>query len=165
MEMHEVFLGALPRAPAMMAAVEAGLHVALVAFASSPDVRIRLHTKESGEGRGFGFAWLPDATTARRLVEATEIYFTVDGVAHRCGIRAARGRPAEEPQRPPPSSSDPGQLGLRVTFLALSQRIDCALVVASFNAWNERLRRFGIGLELQRFFVMECVFFNCLDML
>jgi hypothetical protein len=152
--MHEVFLGALPRAPAGMPAVEAGLHDALVAFASSPDVRIRLHTKESGEGRGFGFAWLPDAETQRRLVEATEIYFAVDGVVHRCGIRAARGRPASEPQRPPPSMSDPGQLGMRVTFLALSQSIDCEPIVAGFRAWNERLQTFGIGLEVQRFFFL-----------
>lgn len=144
--MTEIFLGALPRSSASQAAVEVGLHNALLEFAGVNDrsaVKLRLHTKSSGEGRGFGFAWLPDASTAQRLVAATEIFFNLNGVQTRAGIRAARCAGI----RAAPST-EPGQR-LRVTFMALSSSIECSTIVSSFDAWREGLKRFGIGLEVE----------------
>jgi hypothetical protein len=144
--MHDVFLGGLPRSPASLAGVEAGLHDALVEFAGAERsaVKIRLHTKASGEGRGFGFAWLPDAATAQRLVEAKEIFFDLDGVQTRAGIRAAANQ--DETRRGPPPSNAPGHR-LSITLMSISS-IYCSSILTSFTAWQERLERFGIGLEV-----------------
>ena len=147
---NEVFIGALPRSPASMAAVEAGLHEALMKFAGATEpsaVKIRLHTRASGEGRGFGFAWLPDQRSAERLVELSEIFYNFDGHQMRAGIRAARG--VDPTRRPPPSSEQGGRLS--ITMLALSSSHDCSSILACFTVWQEILKRFGIGLDVDLF--------------
>ena len=142
----EVFVGGLPRAAASLSKVEAGLHDALAKFSGGP-VAIRMHTKTSGEGRGFAFAWLPNAEIAERLSSVAEIYFDLDGVRTRAGVRAARGRPVDE-RRPPPTISEPGLEKMSIAFVALDAGLETA-IMASFTAWQQLLRRFSIGLEVQ----------------
>eukprot|EP00315_Gephyrocapsa_oceanica_P024471 CAMPEP_0185469950 /NCGR_PEP_ID=MMETSP1365-20130426/98486_1 /TAXON_ID=38817 /ORGANISM="Gephyrocapsa oceanica, Strain RCC1303" /LENGTH=438 /DNA_ID=CAMNT_0028076689 /DNA_START=56 /DNA_END=1371 /DNA_ORIENTATION=+ len=141
----EVFLGGLPRAASKLAAVESGLHTALLDFCATSDrsaVKLRLHSQPSGQGLGFGFAWLPDEHAAQRLVAATEIFFELDGKRVRAGTRAARGAPTE---RAAPTT-EPGQLRLSVAVFA---SLDCSWLAAGFDAWRRCLRDFGVGLELQ----------------
>ena len=150
--MHEVFLGGLPRAASGLHALQLGLHEALLAFSGTEDrsaVRLRLHTKPCGEGLGFGFAWLPDAEAAARLVAASQIYCTVGGQRVRAGIRAARGRVADDAdQRRPPPISEPCLqticIAVVTTWPTAEERVAAAL-----EAWGRYLRRFEIGLELQ----------------
>ena len=146
---NEIFLGGLPRAAARLAAIEAALHDKLMETSGTSDpsaVRLRLHTDAAGEGLGFGFAWLPDADAAKRLVQAAELTFDLDGFRTRAGVRAARGRPGTD-QRPPPSS-EPGLERLSVAIVA-PLGDDCSLLERSFAVWRMALRRFGVGLEVQ----------------
>lgn len=140
----EVFLGGLPRAREGLQDVEASLREALAAFAGAEDVaavRTRMHTTRSGQGRGFAFAWLPDALSAAQLVEAGELHFTWAGQTARAGVRAARGHATG---RPAPST-DTSLLSLRLCVLATYK---CSSFVAHVEAWTQRLREWGVGLEV-----------------
>lgn len=142
----EVFLGGLPKATTKLAAVEMSLHAALLRFAGTSDpaaVRLRMHTASAnGQGLGFAFAWLPDEDTARRLVEATELFFELDGEQKRAGTRAARGG-----QSRAAPTSQPGQQ--RVSVAVCASFDDSARVTAGLDAWRRCLYEFGIGLEVQ----------------
>ena len=97
---NEVFIGALPRQTRLQAAIATGLHEALLHFAGTTDrasVQLRMHSSSDGRGLGIAFAWLPDAETAKRLVDAAELYFELNGKRVRAGIRAARGRAGDRP--------------------------------------------------------------------
>ena len=110
---NEVFIGALPRQTRLQAAMATGLHDALLQFAGTTDrasVQLRMHSSSDGRGLGIAFAWLPDEATAQRLVDATELYFELNGKRVRAGIRAARGR---ADARAPPSS-EPGSVSIAV---------------------------------------------------
>ena len=142
---NEVFIGALPRQTRLQAAMATGLHDALLQFAGTTDrasVQLRMHSSSDGRGLGIAFAWLPDEATAQRLVDATELYFELNGKRVRAGIRAARGR---ADARAPPSS-EPGRVQLSIAVFA---SFECKWLVASFDAWRQRLRAHGAGLELQ----------------
>ena len=142
---NEVFIGALPRQARLQTAIATALHDALLQFAGTTDrtsVQLRMHSSSDGRGFGIAFAWLPDEETAQRLVAATELHFEVEGKRTRAGIRAARGR---ADARAPPSS-DPGRVQLSIAVFA---SFDCRSLVASFDAWRQRLRVHGAGLELQ----------------
>lgn len=142
----EIFLGALPRETSRLKSVEAGLHAALLAHSGSSDrasVKLRMHTRTNGTGSGFAFAWLPDVEAAQRLVAVGHLDFMCDGATVRTGIRAARGR---SDGRPPPAN-EPTPLQLNVTVVSSS---DDPRVAASLDVWRRRLRRFGLGLEVQQ---------------
>ena len=142
---NEVFIGALPRQTRLQTAMTTGLHDALLQFAGTTDrtsVQLRMHSSSDGRGLGIAFAWLPDEETARRLVDATELYFELNGKRVRAGIRAARGR---ADARAPPSS-EPGRVQLSIAVFA---SFECKWLVDSFDAWRQRLRAHGAGLELQ----------------
>ena len=142
---NEVFIGALPRQTRLQAAIATGLHEALLQFAGTTDrasVQLRMHSSSDGRGLGIAFAWLPDAEIAKRLVDAAELYFELNGKRVRAGIRAARGR---ADARAPPSS-EPGRVQLSIAVFA---SFECKWLVAGFDAWRQRLRTHGAGLELQ----------------
>ena len=142
---NEVFIGALPRQTRLQAAIATGLHEALLQFAGTTDrasVQLRMHSSSDGRGLGIAFAWLPDAETAKRLVDAAELYFELNGKRVRAGIRAARGR---ADARAPPSS-EPGRVQLSIAVFA---SFECKWLVAGFDAWRQRLHTHGAGLELQ----------------
>ena len=101
-----------------------------------------MHSSSDGRGLGIAFAWLPDGETAKRLVDAAELYFELNGKRVRAGIRAARGR---ADARAPPSS-EPGRVQLSIAVFA---SFECKWLVAGFDAWRQRLRTHGAGLELQ----------------
>ena len=142
---NEVFIGGLPRQTRLQTATATALHDALLQFAGTTDrasVQLRMHSSKDGRGLGIAFAWLPDKETAQRLVIATELYFELNGKRTRVGIRAARGR---GDSRAPPSS-EPGRVQLSIAVFA---SFDCKWLGAGFDAWRQRLRAHGAGLELQ----------------
>ena len=150
---REVFLGGLPRADTCLRDVEAGLHAALVAFATSSDpsadaaaVRVRMHTHRAGalrgQGIGYAFGWLPSSACAAALAEAGELHYTHAGMRARAGVRAARGHAAG---RLPPESA-PGVAALRVALFAAGRPPE---LTRPMRAWRRFLRPHGLGVELE----------------
>ena len=143
----EIFIGSLPREARTLEALERALHDALLAFVGTSDgaIRIRMHTFQrgvhTGQGTGFAFAWLPDAASAKRLVDATEFFYQLDGQRIRAGVRAARGHARG---RPAPSNQ-PGLPAIRIGVLSTC---DCSWLAPGWAAWREKLRAFGLGLEV-----------------